>query len=490
MRGPETRPTSHPSRRARSEQMTTAVKGTLILGFQAAGLLVAWLAAGSPLPDLGAPPYSDIMYQLPAGWLPLSRFVLTVAGSLFSWQALRFLLVANLAALIPLLFGARFVQHLYNFDSFGLALNFFQEATFDPALYHTRAPQGEETLHPDEIQQGGRRVALVKDGKLTPARNEPHNRSIAWAGGPGRVVIPPEYAVQLERNGHLSYVAGPGVARLRRFEKVYKVIHLRHIVRRRTVTALTRDGIPVQLEVVVHSRIQTDDEASRQTLYPFDKRAIRRLTLHTLITKDGPQLWEDRAIDLADNVLNEVLAKYRLDALFEPLDEIADPRLAIQNEVRRMLNQLVRSAGIQVTDVWLGQFQLPDEVTQQFVTFWQSEWQRRATELRADGEATLIRELGNAHSKAQQVLIETLVAAFQSAQDSGLDIDPKQLAALRLIDSLEAAYQQAGKLGKGAGLRRPPFNRLRQEVHPKQAAEPHPGKAGQSNAAGNTGVTG
>jgi regulator of protease activity HflC (stomatin/prohibitin superfamily) len=133
-----------------------------------------------------------------------------------------------------------------------------------------------------------------------------------------------------------------------------------------------------------------------------------------------------------------------------------------------MLNQLVRSAGIQVTDVWLGRFQLPDEVTQQFVTFWQSEWQRRATELRADGEATLIRELGNAQSKAQQVLIETLVAAFQSARDSGLDIDPRQLAALRLIDSLEAAYQQAGKPGEGAGLQRPPFNRLRQELHFKQ----------------------
>lgn len=483
MKRPKKKSRAPVPRRLRIEQETTAIKVALTVSLHLFGLIFAWLAAGRPQPDLTTMPYSMIL-ELPLGGLRgLAEMLLRLIGSILSWRALRYLVMADLLALVPLLFGARFIQKFYSFTRFDLALSYLWDAMFDPALYYFDTREGELALHPEYMHGKGvsRVVTINKDGRLAPAGDEPRNLSAYWAGGPGRVVIPPEYAVQMERNGRLSYVAGPGVARLRRFEKVYKLIHLRHIVRRKTVKALTRDGIPVTVEIVVHSRIQSSSDASQQVLFPFDKGAIRRLTYSTLYTKKEFQKWEERPIGLSENVLNEVLSKYRLDELFEPLDEVADPHLVIQDEVRRKMNQLMRSTGIQVTDVWLGQFQLEPVVTSQYVAFWQSDWQRRATEMRADGDATQIREFGSARAQAQQLLIETLVAAFQSAQASGLGIDPKQLAALRLIDGLEAIYRQAGQASGDARWRLLPLNRLRQDVQPVPA-ETRPGeeKPGES----------
>jgi regulator of protease activity HflC (stomatin/prohibitin superfamily) len=468
----------------RIDRQTTLIKGIIILALNLIGFVLASLV--SPAPPAQERAVWEVTLFFPGGLHVLGEIVATVLGAILNWRALGYLFIANVAAAIPLLFGALFVRQLYQFDSFTLALGYLIDAFLVPAYYYLDLQPGRDAAHPDHRRgMGGPRIALFKDGKLVPAGKQPRNRSIAWAGGPGMVVVPPEYAVQLERDGRLSYVVGPGVVRLGRFERVYKPVHLRQIVRKNTATAHTRDGIPVTVEVTVQARVRASALATKKNPYPFDKDAVRKLIISTPAHKSNHKAeliaWEERPVLLVNTVLNEVLGKYRLDELLDPLDDtLQTPRPTIHQEVWRALRQRARGFGLDVTEVWLGEFQLPAEVTEQYLAYWQADWQRQDRTRLADSQASHIRQMNRARAEAQQLIIETLIAAFQSAQDSGLGIAQKQLAALRLIDGLEQLYHQMdlaeGKPDRKVIALERHLTRLRDTV---QIREPRPEKETQ-----------
>ena len=434
-------------------QKTTLIKMVIIITLNVVTFTFASIVAPAPNPRGRA--FWVFTTLVPGGLRPLAEILVTLLGILLNSYALRYLLIANLAALIPLLFGARFVQQLYKFGAFGQALSYLLDAFIVPSYYFLEAQPGQEADHPAYRRGlGSPRFAYVKDDKLVPAKKDPRHRSIALAGGPGMVIIPPEYAVQLERDGGLGYIVGPGVVRLGRFEKVYKPVNLRRIIRKATVQALTRDGIPVEVEVTVQARIQASSPPTKKVPHPFDKSAIRKLIVSTPANESGPAKWEDRPGLLINSVLNEVLAKYRLDLLFDPAGEkLYIPRPTIQKEIERTLRQRSRGFGVEIAEVWLGDFQLPEKVTEQYLAYWKADWQSQDRTKRADGEAAVIRAMDQARVEAQQLIMNTLVDAFQFAQQNKLDIAPKQLAALRLIDGLEQIYRQIGSADSDPGRR-------------------------------------
>ncbi len=447
----ESRPRAEESRRLWVQERAGSliVKVALLAALNLLAFWLAWQVNGKPQPDLTQWPWDAYLTMAPLLARPLVRMVMTLIGTFLNWDVLRYLLPINLMAVIPFLGAARFVQRLYGMDNYFVALEYLFDAMVDPSFYFLD-PRDEEQILPPGFGrgQGPGRVAMIKDGVLTPAGGRARNRTIAWAGGPGNVIIPPEHAAQLERGGRLSRVVGPSVARLHRFERVYKVINLRQIVRSATVIALTRDGIPVTVEVTVHSRIRQPAEPpppSARKPFAFDEKAVNLLSRTTMFTKSGPRPWEDRAINLAPGTLNVVVAKYRLDEVFEPLDNSADPRLAIQDEVRARIRQMMEPAGIEVTEVWLGEFQLSPAITEQYVEFWRAERQRRDRAREAEGRASAIRQIGRARAQAQQQIIQALVASFQASRQATPSVPPKQLLALRLIDSLEQLYRQSGR---------------------------------------------
>jgi regulator of protease activity HflC (stomatin/prohibitin superfamily) len=422
---------------------TTPIKWAVILLLNLTAL--GTLAVISP----GASPWEASINSLtytffPGGLYVIGDIIAAILQAILKPNVLGFLFLFNLIATIPLLFGGRFIQQLYEFRAFGLALGYLVDAFLVPAYYYLDLQPGRDAPHPDYRRgAGGPRIAVIRNGQLVPAGKHPRNHSIALAGGPGIVVIPPEYALQLERDGRLGYVVGPGIVRLGRFEKAYKPVNLRQIVRKKSAQALTRDGIPVTVEVTVQARIRASAQPTKRNPYPFNNDAIRRLIVTTPARESGLVPWEERPTMLVNGVLNEVLAKYRLDELFDPLDnDLQTPRPTIHDEIWRTLRQRARGFGVEITELWLGEFQLPDKVTAQYMAYWQSDWQSKDRTRRAHSEASFIRTMNRARADAQREFIETLVAAFQAAQDANLDISPKQLAALRLIDGLEQIYRK------------------------------------------------
>lgn len=146
---------------------------------------------------------------------------------------------------------------------------------------------------------------------------------------------------------------------------------------------------------------------------------------------------------LIGSVLNEVLAKYRLDLLFDPEGNKAyAPRPTIQKEIERTLRQRSRGFGVEIAEVWLGDFELPEAVTEQYLAYWKTDWQNQDRAKLADGDAAVIRERNKARVEGQQLILDALIDAFQSAQQGRPDIPTKQLAALRLIDALQEIYHR------------------------------------------------
>lgn len=427
-----------PPLRLRTERHSALIKWGVILDYNIITFLVAWLINGKPIADPSQWPLSMFAPFFPGA---VGGTILVLIGTIIDWTLLRYVLIANLAAIIPLLYGGEFIRRLYRFETFGLALGYLREALFAPDPHYSNLPHraaGPMSAVPEGKAAG--RSALIRNGKLTPANNRPQHRSIAWAGGPGAVTVPSGYAVQMEHGGRLTRLVGAGVARLGRFEKVFKLIDLRQIVRKKEFTALTGDGIPVTVEVTVHCCIQAGSNSpSPACPYPYDATAIRRLTLTTTVDESGPIAWEERIIALAGSALNTVLARYRLHELFEPLDELADPRLTIQEEIRQALRQQAHPYGVEVTELWLGPFELPAGATKQFVASWEAARSQQAATTLSDKRAPADRSPGHTRAEAQREIIETLVAAFEA--DRG-PLPGPQLA-LRLLGGLEQLHGQA-----------------------------------------------
>jgi hypothetical protein len=451
-------------------QRTTLTKWILIILLNMIAFVLAWLANGRPTPDLDQWPFSFYLNLFPGALQPIGRLILTLVGALLNRVILQYLLIANLASAIPFLFGAIFIKRLYGIESVALAMSYLWDSLFEPSFYRYDIQDDEEP--PAGYGKGGRgsrRVAHVVDGKLVPAGQRPANRTIAWAGGPGKLVVSPDYAAQLERSGRLTRVVGPGVARLHRFEKIHKVIGLRPVIRTRQITALTRDGIPVTVELTVHACAEGSAAASTQSSnpphYPFDSQAITSITVNTLRSGTGYEDWEDRAIETAVAVFTDVVAQYSVDEVFESLGTESDPRQDIQRQVREQTAYLLRDSGIAITELWLGQFELPTDVTNQYVAFWQADWQRKDQTVLASGAAASIREMGRARALAQKEVIEALVASFQAAQKAVPEIPAKQLLALRLIDGLEQLYRQVADLSGDTGTQQQNLRSLRKAIH-------------------------
>ncbi len=387
----------------------------LILGFNLLAYIAAWLANGLQRPGVTVVLFEQMVQAVPPPLSIVFQVLLTLVSFFIDGRHLRYVLIANGLALVPLFFAAGYLRRLYRMDSFSTAFSYLTEVMFSDTSRLT-----EELALPANYRDGhsGLRIALIEGGKLVPAGNQERNRVLLWAGGPGYVVVPAHHAAQIMYRGRFTRVEGPGLVGLERFERVFQVVDLRQVVRQREFTALTRDGVPVTVQISVHCRIRQAQRPTQDRPFPFARQAIRNTVLNGTVSASGPVPWTERAIGSAGSALNQVLARYRLDELFEPLDLEADPRVTIQEEVRRILNHSAPSLGVDITDVQLGSFQLPPEVQDQYLDNWRAGWQSQDMAKLAEGDVAEIEIMEMARAEALQRVIETLVQAFRSAQAS------------------------------------------------------------------------
>ena len=397
------------------------------LGFWGRALLVAGLVVGIPF-------FLSVITELRAyqvSPVDVWPFCLLLAPSCPSanWEFWFFVLLNMVPGLVAVVvvcwLAASFVQSLYGLRSRREGWGFLMRSLF-----------GLSGLQP---------FLIIREGTIQG--DEAH--VLRRVGGPGGLVIFNDSAVVLERAGRLTRVAGSGFAYLEPFEKVWDVIDLRPQRWNFAVEAMTQEGIPVTCHADVSFKIDDGGKKStREEAYPMTEEAVFKAATSKWIREAGRtepdrlMTWTKRVVmGETEGTLRSILARY-------PLDQLIDPaiRRKIQAELEEALRRSVPNLGAKITRVALGDIQLEDEITQQWIEKWQAEGRRRMMELEAEGQAARAAIEANARIQAQVKMIANTAKAFDSMARYGEEI-PSRFVILRFIEMIKrTSIEMLGRL--------------------------------------------
>ncbi len=258
--------------------------------------------------------------------------------------------------------------------------------------------------------------------------------------GAGVIRVGVGQAAVLETTTQFSRVIGPGVSFVGRLESVKTVVDLHNQSRSAKVTALTKDGVPVEVPVFCLFRIASSG-TSRATRddFPFPREAIRRVFYRQdgVDEDDEGYSWDDYALQVTISRFQEILARFRLDQLFAPHDPDQVPRLMLASLLNTAVRNDLSKREIELIFAGFGTFEFPEVVQRQRVVSWQTEWVTRAKELQATGEADAKRSIQSARAAGQWELVQGMVNGLATAQ--GLTgIEPADLITWQLLNAMES----------------------------------------------------
>jgi hypothetical protein len=277
-------------------------------------------------------------------------------------------------------------------------------------------------------------------------------------GGPGLVLMRPEHAAALHTGPELTKMAGGDVIFTGRKERVLTMVDLRpHVQVLLNVTGMTKDGISVKFVLLVITRIDpAGAPAQPERLYPYNPDTVFKIVCDQQDVGDKQkQAWYDVVALKGRKVARDVVATYTLDRLLTAEDPNKVPRSEIRAQVRERLIAELAATGIEVFGAGLGNIQ-PDDpptddkarpaagaekaawvnVPDQRVASWQVEWQRRAAERLAHGDAQATRILEQARAQVLTELIHAVEEGFREMAASGA-ATPNDVIALSFVNAFE-----------------------------------------------------
>jgi regulator of protease activity HflC (stomatin/prohibitin superfamily) len=256
-------------------------------------------------------------------------------------------------------------------------------------------------------------------------------------------------AAAITRGNSYSRADGPGLVFLHGGETIAKVFDLRPHSRKQTVSAITRDGIPVETSVSVTFQVRrpaTDQRRPRSVEndpipYPYDKDALFDLTYTFSVHDDSRRDWTEQVAPQAATMLITELGKYTLDELLdsagnEPLNEIKERIKNGLKEQQANTEFQTISKGLDIVGVGIGPLELPPDVTAKRLTTWQVAWQNRISQETVSGDIEAQRLYAQARARAQVENIENLLTSIEAMRtQSGVNLP--EVVMLRLTEILE-----------------------------------------------------
>jgi hypothetical protein len=359
----------------------------------------------------------------------------------FEWRFWLGVVLNMLPAIVAVLlvFGltGQFVKTVYDLSSLGGAIMFLLTSRFGLPSFKpwVKVSNG-------EIDKGGADI-------------------IKRLGGPGNLVVYHDSAVVLERGGRLTDVkfgikdGKQHFPNLKAFEKIYGVVDLRPKRWVHTVEAMSKEGIPIKWDVEVQYQIDGGDkQPTGKEPYPFsEERVFRAATSNWVFSQGGSEVigWESQVVvGATTGSLRGILARRRLDELIglSEADEKAS-RESIQAKLEEELHQAVPRLGAKILKVNLGNLEVDDAVTQQWIKNWKARWQSWSAGQLAQGEASRIYLYETAKAEAQMELIASITRGLQ-AQLADQTITPQaipRIILMRLFSTLDrAAFEASSRI--------------------------------------------
>ncbi len=266
------------------------------------------------------------------------------------------MLPITLTVVIVFWLAARFIRDVYRLNSIWEGLGFLMRHRFG--------------------KPGFRPFIKIDHGQIPPHADS----TLISAGGRGSLIVGNDSAVVLEQGGRLSGVLAPGFHILDPFEKIYDVVDLRPKCFPLEVKAMSNEGILVTWKVEVRYQIASGwRQPTPETPYPsLITSVLRASTSKWRREREGGKLkdimdWEKLVvISRTEGTLRSIVARYPLDKLID-LDPAGRQtiRESIRQELLQTLPARVHELGARILDVELGNLQVEDEVTRQWIKAWQ-----------------------------------------------------------------------------------------------------------------------
>ena len=375
------------------------------------------------------------------------------------WIILLAVLLNYLVLYAAIRLAGNFVYALYDLES-----------PTDGAKFVTRSVLGCASFKPYlTIKNGGQDI--IPKGEKHPLR---------LIGGPGSIVLYNDTALVLEKGGRLTRViAEPKFIKLERFEKIHSTIDLRPCHWEMSVSALSKEGIPLTCKVDVSFQIADNGQPpTDKVIYPTDSQTVLKAATSTWVREaerfEDKMDWTGRVIiSNTEGTLRSILARTPLDDLvpvtlapseagpeeeqdvlstirahaqldastlleLKPLKNRAArarTRRRIQNELRQSLEAGAPGLGVKITGVDLGEIVVKPEITQQWQDLWRTVWRKWATEQIGMGKAERIQILEAARIQAQVDLLTKVSKAMEQMEKDKMPFSTSAVA-LRFIESL------------------------------------------------------
>ncbi len=368
----------------------------------------------------------------------------------FWFQTLRYAL-APLAAIVGvLLLGARFVQDVYELESYGTGFKYLLATLFDGPPFRYILPSG-LFLPSLTISEG---MKVLDENKESLIDN---------IGGPGWIIIEPGNVVVLERLDRKSLVLGAGLHYISRFEHIKDIISLDDQRWDATpIRAITRDGLLVtvngfQFGYRLASEHSENGHTKRSLLdpYPFSIQAAQIHAYDRSVGASGePWEWGKVVQFRLDGVLTDFINKSFLDQITAPLIANNDPRSEMNRAIidPKMRVGLSSMTGAELLWHKIGDFEVepldsdPDKdpnnddkkeirrsIKDQRLKSWLAQWTGTAAVIRARGVAEKLSQEESGRSETTAVMLQSIMNALN---DSGVADVSDEAAATRLDENL------------------------------------------------------
>lgn len=327
----------------------------------------------------------------------------------------------------------------------------------------------------------------VTNGKID---HTPENTAAETIGGPAWLIVSDYSAALIERGGGFARIVGPGFTYLQSHERVRGAVDLQTQHRTVPEKTLTKDGLPVEVDVEMGFRITEKDlpadvppEAPRLSLinrvkrrlglrvspalleasrpHRFSREAVRRAIYETpVVSSERPPDWAFSFSNIRAGDISDQLSEKRFDEVNSPDDPDRHPLRDIVTQGLKDAREVAarQGLGIDMIDMTMGMIKLQkeyrevvseqkkeyrDPLIEQIITNWRAEWSRRATVLEAQGDAKRLQLLEEARAEAQANMIQALTEGFRIAtSDSDSKTISNEVIALRFIDTLEALLKK------------------------------------------------
>lgn len=362
-----------------------------------------------------------------------------------------------------------------------MALNILQKkvpkiASLGPEVEHKKTCA--QSMFLSYFTSYPKKTWVIEDGEV----QERIKGNQFMGAGPGWLLTEPENVVILKTGFKVTRIVGPGTVLTKKGEAPYKVIDLRNQIRTTRINAITRDGIEVQAPIGSLFRInQGNQEVTLGEPWPYHNyRDIFQAAYAEPVDPSGlnpldprkAEPWEDLPLIIAKHKLEQAMAFYSLDQLYDgitdqatahspgspqaklltthrraeealhlpPTDDLGDPltRTTIGKLVRRAVQQALEPQGFDIHGGGVGNKIVPTnpQVTNQRVEAWKSRFIAKVMDWDASVQRKRFKALGKIQQDTRRALLTSIIEDVAEALEGKKPEQRANFVVYHLLDSL------------------------------------------------------